>query len=754
MAAQGQSFFNASGDGDAFVAGSGNAVDDPSQDNAPSSSPYIMEAGGTTLSTGSSGNYLSESIWNDRTTNPNGGDWGTSGGVSTYYPIPAWQTNISMAANGGSATYRNIPDVAMVAANVYSTYDNGSGGDTEGTSCAAPLWAGFMALVNQQLAAGGGNSAGFINPQIYQLASTGNYFNDVTSGDNSWPQSSGKFVAVPGYDLASGLGSPNGQNLINALAGAVTAFGVSPPGGYALGGIFAGPFTPNSGVFQLTNNGATAFDWSLICTSSWAIRSITNGTLAAGATTNVTVRLAASATNLVPANYLTMLAFSNRTEHLAQKIPFGLQVMEPLTVSNSDGGTIIGQHAGPFTPNPAWFEITNSGGIALNWSLTTTSTWFKAAVMSGKLTAGAGTNLYFKLNTTSSNLLAGNYSSTITFRDTTSRGTLKVPLQLQVIQPMALTPVKGFTAVGPAGGPFTVSSQDFSLFNSGPNDMAWSLVNTSKWLVATLTNGFLPAGATTNFTMSLSATSALLKAALYTSNVKLTNHSGVIAMVPFTLSVGQPVILNGGFELGNFTDWTQSGDEDSTAVVTSSTYVHTGKYGAELGPSGTPGYLSQNMTTIGGQNYLVSLWLRNATGQTPNFFQVLWNGNQIFSQNDITTKVWTNLQFTVTATSPTSVLQIGFQDDPDFLGLDDVNVTPVANPKAVLLSVVNVPGAFHFNFSVTPGTTYQVQCTTNLAQPNWTDLGGPVTAGSGTLNFTDTNAASYNQCFYRLKVAN
>ncbi|HTB85716.1 MAG TPA: protease pro-enzyme activation domain-containing protein [Candidatus Sulfotelmatobacter sp.] len=758
MASQGQSFFNASGDGDAFVAGSDNAVDDPSQDNAPTSSPYITQAGGTTLATATTSGgayigYVSESVWNDRDPNPNGGDWGSAGGVSTHYAIPAWQTNTSMSANGGSTTNRNIPDVAMTADNVYSTYDNGSGGYTEGTSCAAPLWAGFMALVNQQMAAGGGNSAGFINPQIYELAGSGNIFHDVTSGDNSWPESSGNYVAVAGYDLATGLGSPNGQNLVNALAGVASAFGVSPQGGYSSSGIFSGPFTPSSGVFQLTNNGATAFNWSLICTSSWAIRSITNGTLAAGATTNVTVRLAASATNLAPANYSTMLAFSNRTAHLVQKIPFDLQVIEPLTISNSDAGMIIGQHGGPFTPNPAYFELTNSGGVAISWSLTTTSTWFKAAATSGKLAVGAGTNLYFELNKASSNLLAGSYSSTITFKDSKSRGTLKVPLQLQVIQPMALTPAAGFTAVGPVGGPFTVTSQGFSLINTDTINIAWSLVNTSKWLVATLTNGILPAGETTNFTISLSATSALLKAALYTSNVKLTNQSGVIGIVPFTLSVGQPVISNGGFELGNFTDWTQSGNEGNTTVATGSTYAHGGKYGAELGPSGTPGYLSQSMTTIAGQNYLVSLWLRNPTGQTPNFFQVLWNGNQIYYLSNLATKNWTNLQFTVTATDTASVLEFGFQDDPQFLGLDDVNVTPVANPKPDLLSVVNVPGAFHFNFSVTPNTTYQVQYTTNLAQPDWTDLGDPVTAASDTLNFTDTNAAWHSQCFYRLKVA-
>jgi hypothetical protein len=97
-------------------------------------------------------------------------------------------------------------------------------------------------------------------------------------------------------------------------------------------------------------------------------------------------------------------------------------------------------------------------------------------------------------------------------------------------------------------------------------------------------------------------------------------------------------------------------------------------------------------------------------------------------------------------------LEFGFQDDPAYLGLDDVNVTPVPTPHATLLSVVNVPGAFHFTFSVTPNSTYQVQWTTNLAQPGWNDLGSPITAPTDTLNYTDTNAVSHSQCFYRLKV--
>ena len=129
MAAQGQSFFDAAGDSDAFTTGANsvNGVDNTSLDNAPASSPYITVVGGTTLSTtGPGGSWSSESVWNWGY--DNGSYVGTSGGISSYYSIPTWQTNVSMASNGGSTTYRNIPDVALTADNIYVRYGDGTNG--------------------------------------------------------------------------------------------------------------------------------------------------------------------------------------------------------------------------------------------------------------------------------------------------------------------------------------------------------------------------------------------------------------------------------------------------------------------------------------------------------------------------------------------------------------------------------------------------------------------------------------------------
>jgi hypothetical protein len=210
MASQGQSFFNATGDSDAFTS----AIE------FPSDSTNITEVGATTLTTsGPGGSYVSEKVWNwglDQ-----GSYVGSSGGVSTTNKIPGYQAPVSMALNQGSTTMRNVPDVALVGDNVYVRYNNGSAASFGGTSCAAPLWAGVMALINQQLTGNGQNSVGFLNPPVYSIGLGATYnsnFHDVTNGDNTWPSSPTKYYATNGYDLCTGWGTPT-VNLINALGG-------------------------------------------------------------------------------------------------------------------------------------------------------------------------------------------------------------------------------------------------------------------------------------------------------------------------------------------------------------------------------------------------------------------------------------------------------------------------------------------------------------------------------------------------------
>ncbi len=221
LAVQGQSFFQASGDFDAYLNGT------PSLPY-PADSPHVISVGGTTLTTsGPRGTWQSETVWNwgiPNTTPGVGGAWGSSGGISPTYPFPGWQWgNVNIPASGASSTMRNLPDVAMTADNVYVIYNNGTGTEVGGTSCAAPLWAAFTALANGQAASNGNDPLGFLNPRLYRI---GGYasgysicFHDITTGNNTWSASPDLFYAVPGYDLCTGLGTPKGQALIAWLAG-------------------------------------------------------------------------------------------------------------------------------------------------------------------------------------------------------------------------------------------------------------------------------------------------------------------------------------------------------------------------------------------------------------------------------------------------------------------------------------------------------------------------------------------------------
>ena len=212
MDAQGQSFFSATGDSDAFTG----AIDFPAE------SPNITQVGGTTLTTGTRATYQSETVWNWGLRS--GSYAGSSGGISTHYTIPSYQRGVSMSANQGSTTMRNVPDVALTADNVYVVYGNGQTTIAGGTSCAAPLWAGLTALINQQAAATGQAPVGFLNPALYNIGRGFGYaaaFHDIASGNNFSGTSPTRFAAVAGYDLCTGWGTPNGTNLINALAGPV-----------------------------------------------------------------------------------------------------------------------------------------------------------------------------------------------------------------------------------------------------------------------------------------------------------------------------------------------------------------------------------------------------------------------------------------------------------------------------------------------------------------------------------------------------
>ncbi len=308
-------------------------------------SPYITLVGGTSLTTVSNGGpWTAETTWNQKAEGV--GTSSSSGGISFSYPIPSWQQGIDMSGNGGSTAMRNTPDVALLADGVAVAYNNGQGTAMNGASAAAPLWAGFMALVNQQAAAYGQPPVGFANPAIYAIGRSTNYtacFHDITTGNNTNSYSPTNFFARPGYDLCSGWGTPTGQPLINALA-TPDLMGITPATGFTAANGPAGPFNVTAQTFALTNGGAVSVDWALGSTSAWLNVSTTAGTLLPGGQAgSVTISLNPTADILPAGVYTASVWFTNLTTGYVQSRQFTLQARQPLL---QNGGFETGNFSG------------------------------------------------------------------------------------------------------------------------------------------------------------------------------------------------------------------------------------------------------------------------------------------------------------------------------------------------------------------------------------------------------------------------
>jgi subtilase family serine protease len=301
MAAQGQNFFAASGDSSTWSA---------SNEAWPADNAYVVSVGGTDLITSNAaGPWKSETAWTD-----------SGGGISPdSIPIPSWQqlSGVINSTNKGSTTLRNGPDVAANANFTFyvcADQTTCTANDYGGTSFATPMWAGYIALVNQQLANNGDPTIGFINPTIYAQNITSSYatdFHDITSG------TSGSYSAEVGYDLVTGWGSPNGTGLINALAPTSTSPAFAISASPASVSVVQG----SSGTSTITTTVSGGFDSAIALTASGQPTGVTltlsTGTIEAPGSGSSTLTMAVASTTAAGTYTITVTGTGGGITHTA-----------------------------------------------------------------------------------------------------------------------------------------------------------------------------------------------------------------------------------------------------------------------------------------------------------------------------------------------------------------------------------------------------------------------------------------------------
>ena len=590
MAAQGQAFFSASGDSDSYANG---AADSATLYGYPCESPYVTSVGGTVLTTsGAGGAYASEAVWNTRAwDSSHNGYGGSSGGSSTSYAIPSWQKGVSMTGNGGSTTGRNFPDVALTATNVLGIADGGTYYIFSGTSVAAPLWAGFTALVNQQCASNGLPPIGFLNPAVYYLGKSTNYaaaFHDVTTGDNRSPDlrnshgSTTQFYAVAGYDLCTGWGTPAGSNLITALVqlGLAPSFTASPTSGAAP---LTVTFTDTSGG-AITNRSWSFGDGGVLATNA---TSFTHQYLSAG--TN-TVRLTISGPT--GTNRLSLTNYVVITNTPAQ--------LWVSPASWSFGSVVLSQSS------TQAFQVANLGGSTLSGTATSSPPF--SVVSNGSFSVAAGSTSLVRV--AFSPAQAGTFATNVTFTSNGGNSTNAVTGVGLTPAQLAVTTASwdfGWIALG------TNAQHAFVVTNSGGASVTGGAASVSPPFNVVLGSNFTVGGfSATNVLVRFSpvAAGAFTNALVFTSSGGGATNlvSGQAAAVPvaaFTAGPTSGVVPltvtftdgSSGTTTNRFWDFGDGATTNATTTVVAHTYRAAGSNTVSLtvtGPVGTNALMRAN----------------------------------------------------------------------------------------------------------------------------------------------------------------
>jgi Pro-kumamolisin, activation domain/Putative Ig domain len=705
MAAQGMTLFAASGDSGAYDCGvyGSLAVDNPADD------PNVTGAGGTSLQI-SGTSYSSERAWDTSATE------GGGGGVSTIFSKPSWQSAPGVPSNCSSK--RCVPDISLNAdpATGYSIFTQGSWTVVGGTSAAAPMWAGFAAVYNQDAVANGHARLGFANPTLYNLASTAQSFppfHDITAGHTS---SSTRWPATAGYDLATGLGSYDANNIARDLMGGTTVtpdFSISASpnsvslvqGASGTSSISTALTAGSAGTVNLTASGApagTSTTLSPTAVTAGGSSTLTLSTASSTATGTYTITVTGTEGSKTHSTAVTLTVTSSgggsgivnggfETGNLSGWTASGASAT--VVNSNCHSGTYCAQ-LGSTSPTNGdssiaqtftvpqgsntlsfWYRITCPDTIQYDWATATLkdNTAGTTTTPLPKTCSNSGTWVQAK-----SSVIAGHsYTLTLTSHDDNYAGDPTYTLYDDV----SLSSVANTVTVTNPGNQTSTVGQAVSL--------PIQATDSASGQTLTYSATGLPAG------LSINPSSGVISGApsgtgTSSVTVKATDTTGASGSTSFSWAVNPagsgPVVTNGGFETGTLAGWTTSGARERI-----STTAHSGSYSAWLGDSSpTNGDSTMSQTvTVPATATTLTFWYANNCPDSVTYdwatMQIRSTGGSVLATplapTCASSYAWTQATYDVTSLrGQTVVLWFASHDDsypgdPTYTLYDDVSIT-------------------------------------------------------------------------------
>ncbi len=312
----------------------------------------------------------------------------------------------------------------------------------------------------------------------------------------------GKHVfALDFTNLTNGGGSLSMPVAITVNASGELA--VTPSTGFPSSGPEGGPFDPLARDYTLTNLSGADIAWTVTTDAAWLAASTSTGVLAPGAQATVGLEIDPAAAAQLPAgSHLARALIRDLTNGADTEILVTLDITQPptLVVWSSGGFDTSGPAGGPFNPASKSYTLLNSGSGSLDWETSVTEAWARVTPSSGSLAAGESGTVTVSIDAPATASLAdGSFVASVAFRNATNdRGNTSRNVTLDIFTPQAIlvvSPAGGLNSSGADGGPFSPSSESYSLGNTGNTVLAWSASSSVAWVTLSATSGSLqPAG--------------------------------------------------------------------------------------------------------------------------------------------------------------------------------------------------------------------------------------------------------------------